>query len=241
MYYYGFDPTFILLIPAMFFAFYAQARVQGAFRRYSDYPGGRGITGAEAARKVLDKHGLFEVPVVRVSGNLTDHYDPRDRSVHLSDSVYGSTSVAAVSVACHECGHAIQHEEAYTPLVVRDAIVPAVNFASSISWVLIMVGIGIIFASGSSSGNHLGALIMDIGIIAFAVVTFFHLITLPVEFNASRRGIREMEELELVNPQNIKGAKKVLKAAAMTYVAALATALANLLRLLLIANRSRRD
>lgn len=236
-----YDPTIILLIPAFILALIAQAQVKSRFRRYSAIEGGKGITGAEAARRVLDSHGLRDVPVVRVSGSLTDHYDPRDRSVHLSDGVYGSDSVAAVGVACHECGHAIQHQESYKPLVIRDSIVPAVNIASSLSWILIMIGLALMVSVSSYTSGSIGRILFDIGIIAFLVVTFFHLITLPVEFNASRRGIREIETLQLVDADQVQGVKRVLRAAAMTYVAALAVAVANLLRVLLISRGGSRN
>lgn len=232
--YYGFDPTIILLIPAMIFAFVAQGMVQSAFKKYSGYRNSRGLTGAAAARYILDRNGLSDVAIVPVSGSLTDHYDPTQRTLNLSQDVFDKASVSAVSVACHEAGHAMQHAEGYAPLKVRNSIVPVVNFASSISWVLIMIGIGLIF---STSQSMLGNLVFDIGVIAFVVVLAFHVITLPVEFDASSRALRQMEQYGVLGDEDMKGARKVLRAAAMTYVAAAAVAAANLLRILLIRGR----
>lgn len=239
MFYYGwgYDPTIILLIPAIILTMFAQAKVKSAFSRWSQVPGGTGLTGAQAARKVLDQNGLYDVPIVPVRGSLTDHYDPRDRSVHLSETVFNSDSVSAVGVACHECGHAIQHANGYFPLRFRDSIVPVVNFASQASWILIMIGLVLLFNQGSA--GQMGDMIFNIGVIAFLIVILFHLITLPVEFNASRRAVAQIEAMQLVAPGNERGVKKVLKAAALTYVAALAVAVANLLRILAI--RGRRD
>lgn len=231
MYYgYGIDPTIIILIPAILFALFAQAKVKSAFNRYSSVPNSLGITGAQAARRVLDANGLQDVRIEAIGGSLTDNYDPRDRTLHLSQTVCNVDSVAAVSVACHECGHAIQHQHHYAPLTIRNAIVPVVNFASNVSWILIMVGIVLLFAGSSMQG--LGNTLFDIGVICFVVVILFHLITLPVELNASHRALQQMKQLQLVLPENYKGSRKVLTAAAMTYIAALAMAVANLLRIL---------
>ncbi|MGI6211170.1 MAG: zinc metallopeptidase [Anaerovoracaceae bacterium] len=231
MYYgYGIDPTIIILIPAILFALFAQAKVKSAFNRYSSVPNSLGITGAQAARRVLDANGLQDVRIEAIGGSLTDNYDPRDRTLHLSQTVCNVDSVAAVSVACHECGHAIQHQHHYAPLTIRNAIVPVVNFASNVSWILIMVGIILLFAGSSMQG--LGDTLFDIGVICFVVVILFHLITLPVELNASHRALQQMKQLQLVLPENYKGSRKVLTAAAMTYIAALAMAVANLLRIL---------
>lgn len=230
--YYGFDPTVIILIPAIIFTLITQGMVKNAFNRYSGVRSGLGITGAQAARRVLDANGLSDVRIEAISGNLTDNYDPRDRTLHLSETVCNVDSVSAVSVACHECGHAIQHQRHYVPLIIRNSIVPAVNFASSASWILIMIGLVLLFAGDSMQG--LGDIFFDIGVIAFVVVILFHLITLPVEINASRRALKQMKQLQIVLPENYRGSKKVLRAAAMTYVAALAAAVANLLRILAI-------
>lgn len=233
---YGFDPTIVLLIPAMIFAVAAQGMVKSAFSRYSRVRNRRGLTGAQAARRVLDNNGLSDVEIVPISGSLTDNYDPRRRVLNLSTDVYNVDSVSAVSVACHEAGHAIQHARGYVPLKIRNGIVPVVNFASSISWILIFVGLFLLFQQ-SGSTSQMGNLLFDIGVLAFVAVVAFHLITLPVELNASRRAIDQMESLALVAPEDLRGSRKVLRAAAMTYVAALAMAVANLLRILAIRGR----
>ncbi|MDD6154785.1 MAG: zinc metallopeptidase [Eubacteriales bacterium] len=235
MFYY-FDPTFIILIPAMILAFIAQGLVQSRFKTYMRIDSGTGLTGAQAARRMLDMNGLTNVGINQIPGTLSDYYNPSDRTINLSADVLNGRSVSAVAVACHEAGHALQHAKGYVPLKIRDAIVPITNIASSISWVLIMVGLGLAFSYGGESGSNIGLTIMDIGILAFCVVLFFHLITLPVEFNASGRALQQIQMLGLVSPENQPGCRKVLSAAAMTYVAALATALANLLRLLVIRN-----
>ena len=191
----------------------------------------RGLTGAQAARRMLDASGLQDVAIEQIRGSLTDHYDPRDRVLRLSQTVYGVNSVAAVSVACHEAGHAIQHAEEYTPLLMRNNIVPIVNFASQLSWPLIVVGIIL----GASSG--IGDTLFMVGVIAFLAVILFHAITLPVEFNASSRAMSHMESLGLIMDDEQRGARKVLNAAAMTYVASLAMAIMNLIRILALRNR----
>ena len=235
MYYY--DPTYILLVPAIIFTLIAQARVNSNFKKYSKIRNRRNLTGAEAARRMLDYNGLQDVRINAIRGNLTDHYNPKNRTLNLSESVYGVNSVAAVSVACHEAGHALQHAKGYTPLKLRNSIVPVVNFASTLAWPMVIIGIFLLYAGSYGIGSF-GLLLIDIGIIAFCAVVVFHLVTLPVEFNASRRAIDKMEELGLVAAEDIPGSKKVLRAAALTYVAALATAVANLLRLLAIRGRN---
>jgi len=228
-----YDATYVILIPAIIFTFIAQGKVTSNFNKFSKVRTRRGMTGAEAARLMLDANGLRDVDIEMVRGSLTDHYDPRSRVLRLSESVCNVTSVAAVSVACHEAGHAVQHAEGYTPLQVRNSIVPVVNFASSLSWPVAILGI-ILLGNGSYIGNTL----FNIGIIAMLAVIFFHTITLPVEYNASRRAKDQMEELGIVSgSEEAAGARKVLNAAAMTYVAALATAIANLLRILAIRGR----
>ena len=240
MYPFGlFDPTIIVLIPAMIIVAIAQAKVTGNFNRYSQVRGGKGITGAEAARKMLDKNGLYDVEIRPVKGSLTDHYDPRTRTVNLSEPVYGSDSVSAVGVACHECGHALQHAHNYFPLTFRVAIVPVVNFASSFSWILVIAGL--LITGMSETGSSMGNMILEIGILAFCIVVLFHLVTLPVELNASRRAVNQIGEMGLVSPENEAGVRKVLSAAALTYVGALVMSIANLLRILLIVGGSRRD
>ena len=183
---------------------------------------------------MLDANGLGTAQIEQVKGSLTDHYDPRKRVLRLSQSVYGVNSIAAVSVACHEAGHAVQHAESYKPLKVRNSIVPLVNFASSLTWPLVILGI-ILLANGS----YMGDLLFNIGVITMLAVILFPTVTLPVEFNASSRALKQMDELGIIAEEENTGAKKVLRAAAMTYVAALATAIANLLRIL--AMRGSRD
>lgn len=232
MFYY--DPTMILLIPAMIFALYAQSKVKSSYRRFADVRNKRGMTGAQAARTILDNNGLRDVKIEMVSGTLSDHYDPRNRVMRLSPRVFNEPSVASVSIAAHESGHAIQHANGYAPLKIRNTIVPVVNLGSMLSWPLMIIGIVI-----AGSGNYTrGYFIMDIGILFFTAVVVFHAITLPVEFNASSRALKQMESLGIVYADESAGAKKVLSAAAMTYVAALATAVVNLLRLLIIRGRN---
>lgn len=231
MTYYG---SMIILIPAILFTMYAQSKVNSNFRRYSNVRNARNMTGAEAARRMLDANGLRNVQIEQVRGSLTDHYDPRKRVLRLSQSVYGVNSIAAVSVACHEAGHAVQHAESYKPLKIRNSIVPLVNFASSLTWPLVILGIVLL-----ANGSYMGDLLFNIGVITMLAVILFHTVTLPVEFNASSRALKQMDELGIITEEENTGANKVLKAAAMTYVAALATAIANLLRIL--AMRGNRD
>lgn len=231
--YYGFyDPTFIVLLPAIIFAMWAQMNVNSAFRRYSQVRNSLGITGAEAARRVLDANGLADVPINIIGGGaLNNYYDPRDKSLNLSKEVYQQTSISAVAVACHEVGHAIQHETGYTFLKLRNSIVPIVNLTQFFTWPLIVIGL--LLTSVSAYGN----LIFNIGVFCFIFVILFHLVTLPVELDASNRAIKQMQATYVVDGRDVAGSKKVLRAAALTYVAALAAALANLLRILLIAGR----
>ena len=229
MYYY--DWSYMLLLPAIIFTMYAQFKVQGNFKKYSNVRAMRGLTGAQAARRMLDAAGLHDVAIEPIRGSLTDHYDPRAQVLRLSQTVYGVNSVAAVSVACHEAGHAIQHAEEYTPLLMRNNIVPLVNFASQLSWPLIVFGIIL----GASSG--IGDMLFMIGVIAFLAVILFHAITLPVEFNASSRAMAQMESLGIIMDDEKRGARKVLSAAAMTYVASLAMAIMNLIRIFALRNR----
>lgn len=226
MTYYG---SMIILIPAIIFTMYAQAKVNSNFRRYSKVKNARNMTGAEAARIMLDVGGLRNVQIEQTRGSLTDHYDPRKRVLRLSQSVYSVNSIAAVSVACHEAGHALQHAEKYKPLTIRNSIVPVVSFASNLTWPLIVLGIILL-----SNGSYMGDILFNIGVITMLAVILFHTITLPVEFNASSRALKQMDELGIITEEENTGANKVLKAAAMTYVAALATAIANLLRILAI-------
>ena len=229
-----YDWSYVILIPAILLTIYAQARVQSNFKKYSKKRNMRGMTGAQAARRMLDANGLSDVKIEQISGSLTDHSDPRHRVLRLSQTVYNVDSVAAVSVACHEAGHAVQHAEAYMPLLMRNNIVPIVNFASQLSWPLILVGLLLL-----GNGSYLGDTVFMIGVIAFVAVILFHAVTLPVEFNASSRALQQMETLGIVGGEEEGGAKKVLRAAALTYVASLAMAVMNLLRILAI--RGNRD
>lgn len=229
-----YDWSYVILIPAILFTLYAQTKVQGNFKKYSKVRNRKGLTGAQAARRMLDANGLTEVPIEQISGSLTDHYDPRKRVLRLSQTVYNVNSVAAVSVACHEAGHALQHAESYMPLLMRNNIVPVVNFASQLSWPLILIGLVLL-----GNGSYIGDTLFMVGVIAFVAVILFHAITLPVEFNASSRALNQMEGLGLVVEEEERGARKVLRAAAMTYVASLAMAVMNLIRILAI--RGSRD
>ncbi len=233
MYFGMFDPTIVILIPAMIFALYAQGKVKSAYNRYIQINNRRGITGHQAARMILDANGLHHVPVEITAGTLTDHYDPRNDVMRLSSEVYNGTSIASVSIAAHESGHAIQDGTSYAFLRVRNAIAPVVSLVSVASWPLILIGLAIIWAGNLTTGN----LIFDLGVLFFAAVVLFHTVTLPVELDASKRAIRQLVDLRIIEPAEAAGAKKVLSAAAMTYVAALATAVANLIRILMIRGR----
>lgn len=228
----SYSMSIIFLLAAIVITMGAQAKVSSNFNKYSRIKNRRGISGAEAARIVLDANGLEDVQIEQIRGTLTDHYDPRKRVLRLSQSVYGVDSVAAVSVACHEAGHAIQHAVSYAPLKIRNSIVPVVNVASRFSWLLIFIGIGLLYA-----GNYIGDMIFNIGVIAFVAVIIFHAVTLPVEFDASRRALKQMEAQGIIIDDEDSGARKVIGAAAMTYVASLAMAVANLLRILALRGR----
>ena len=235
-YFWG-DWTFLILIPAMIFAFVAQSKVNSTFNRYAKVYNRRGLTGAEAARRVLDANGLYHVTIERVHGRLTDHYDPRAGVIRLSDAVYGSTGIAAVGVAAHEAGHAVQHAVGYVPIKIRAAIIPLTRFGSFLAMPLFLIGL--LFSSGSYLGYGVGTMFMLTGILFFSFSTLFQLVTLPTEFNASARAMRALEDGGLLAADELPAAKATLSAAAMTYVAALATSLASLLRLILIFNRRR--
>ena len=233
MYFGVFDPTFIILIPAIIFALYAQAKVKNAYRKYSGIENRRRITGRQAARMILDSNGLQHVSIEMVAGTLTDHYDPSKDIMRLSSQVYNGTSIASVSIAAHESGHAIQDGTSYGFLKFRNAIAPVVSLVSTVSWPLMLLGLLIIWQGNRATGNF----IFDLGIIFFAAVVLFHTVTLPVELNASKRAIKQLVDLNIVDDQEARGSKKVLSAAAMTYVAALATSIANLIRILMIRGR----
>ena len=228
-YYYGFDMTYLLLVlPCMIFAMIASSRVNSTFQKYAKQFSRRGITGAEAAQRVLSHNGVTGVRIERVAGNLTDHYDPRTNVIRLSDSVYSSTSTAAIGVACHEAGHAVQYAREYAPIKLRAAIIPLTNFGSRLAMPLILAGILFTFLGEFST------VLVYLGIAAFGLSFLFQVITLPVEFNASRRAMNAIRDANLLTEEEQRGAKKTLEAAAMTYVAATAVALAQLLRLIMI-------
>lgn len=228
---YGFDYYYlVLVVPAFIFALIAQARVKSTFAKYSKQRSQRGITGQEAARRVLSHYGINDVAIEMVSGSLTDHYDPRSNVIRLSQDVYSSTSISAIGVACHEAGHAAQHAQGYSPIKIRNAILPICNIGSTIGIPLAMIGL--IFNNPS---------LVSIGLLFYAMVAVFQFATLPVEFNASRRAIQVIDETGILGSDEAYGAKRVLTAAAMTYIAALAVSIANLMRLILITNSSRRD
>ncbi|MBR2459903.1 MAG: zinc metallopeptidase [Clostridia bacterium] len=226
------DPTYLLLIPALILSLWASSRVNSTFKKYSRQPSRNGITGAQAARRVLDSHGLYDVQIEYVRGNLTDHYDPTAKVLRLSENVYGNVSAAAIGVACHEAGHAIQHAEAYTPLKLRQAIIPITNIGSRCGIYLFMIGF--IIAGIAGSGSILGMGLAWAGIALFSFTALFQLLTLPTEFDASSRALNEIERAGILQYDEIPAAKKVLNAAALTYVAALAVSLTQLLRLVLI-------
>ena len=232
--YYGFDLTYLVLVlPCLILSLWASASVKNTFRRYSQQYSQRRITGADAAERVLRYNGVENVRIERISGELTDHFDPRTNVIRLSDSVYSSTSTAAIGVACHEAGHAVQYAKHYAPIKLRAAIIPVTNIGSKLAMPLILLGILIPF---------LGYTFVYLGIACFGLSLIFQLITLPVEFNASTRAVRAINEAGILSSQELIGAKKTLRAAAMTYVAATATALAQLLRLIvLFGGRRRRD
>lgn len=220
-----FDPTMLLLIPAVLVAVWAQAKVKSTFAHYSNVASRRGVTADQVARMLLDRFGLNSVPVNRVAGQLTDHYDPRNKTLSLSDSVYGNSSIAAIGVAAHEVGHAIQHSSGYAPLAIRNSIVPVVNIASGLAMPLFFIGF--LFQ---------GPTLMNLGILFFLGVVVFHLVTLPVEFNASSRAIAILGDTGALNFDEIQGASKVLKAAAWTYIAATLMAVMQVVRLLALRN-----
>ena len=228
------DASYLFVLLAAVFSMIASAQVNAAFRKYSGVRPASGMTGADAARQVLDANGRYDVPVERISGNLTDHYDPRTRVIRLSDSVYGASSVAAIGVAAHEAGHAVQHATGYFPLKLRNAIVPVTNLGSRVAMPLILLGL--VFASA-------GTIFTDIayaGVMCYGLCVIFQLVTLPTEFNASRRALRAIEDGGLLDRGELADSAKVLRAAAMTYVAALAVSITQFLRLLSVVSRSDR-
>lgn len=235
---YGFwDPTYWMIIVGGALSLLASAKVKSTYRKYSTSRNRAGITGAQAAQRILEKNGILDVSIQQIQGNLTDHYDPKNKVLRLSTDVYQSTSVAAVGVAAHECGHAIQHQKAYYPLHLRSAFVPVARFGSAISWPMIIVGF---LLGGATTGGTIGGYLIQIGIAFFSLAVIFQLITLPVEFNASKRALVALDTQGILTSEELKGTKKVLGAAALTYVAGAAAAILQLLRLLyLFGGRSR--
>ncbi|MBQ0018641.1 MAG: zinc metallopeptidase [Clostridiales bacterium] len=236
--YYGYGGLYylsmIVLLPAILFTFACQARIKAAYNKYSQIANSRGITGAEAALRMMQANGI-NVAINMINGQaLQNYYDPRTKTLNLSQQVYNSCSIASVCIACHEVGHAIQDAQHYAPLAFRNGIVPVVNLAQTMSWPLIVFGMVM------TTSSEYGSFLFNIGVICFLFVILFHLVTLPVEFNASNRALENLRELEMVNEDDYVGSRAVLRAAAMTYVAALATAVANLLRILIMAAGRRR-
>lgn len=235
-YYYGFDWTYLVIVlPCVLLAALASASVNSTFKKYANQISRRHITGAEAAQRVLAANGVYNVRIERVSGNLTDHYDPKTNVIRLSDSVYSSPSTAAIGVACHEAGHAVQYAQNYGPIKLRAAIIPITNIGSHLAMPLILLGI-ILGAVGSYA-----SIFIELGIACFSLSLVFQLVTLPVEFNASRRAMTTIKQTDLLTSDEQVGARKTLTAAAMTYVAAVAVAAAQLLRLILLFGGRRRD
>lgn len=228
---YYYNPTYILVLIGLILTMFASFKVNSTYSKYAKVRSMSGMTGAEAAQRILWSAGINDVQIEHISGNLTDHYDPRSKVLRLSDATYGSNSVAAVGVAAHECGHAIQHKEGYAPLSIRSALVPAANIGSRLGVPIILLGL--LFGSGS--------LLINIGIWVFSLSVLFQLVTLPVEFNASGRALRLLENYGILGSQEIGQCRKVLSAAAFTYVAAAATSILQLLRLVLLFGGRRRD
>lgn len=230
---YRFDPTYFLVIVAALFSLWASFRVNSTYNKYAQVRSMTGLTGAMAAERILHSQGIYDVRIERVSGRLTDHYDPSSKVLRLSEATYGNSSVAAVGVAAHECGHALQHAQGYMPLKIRGSLVPVANLGSSAGIILFMVGL---FFTSS-----MGDTLLTIGILLFSAAVLFQLVTLPVEFNASARAVTLLESTGILGQQELKSSKKVLRAAALTYVAGAATAILQLVRLLMIAGGRSRD
>ena len=226
--YYGFyyDWTYILVLIGVVLSLLASAKVKSTFARYSNVRSYSGMTGRDAAEKILHRNGIYDVQIIHISGNLTDHYNPTNKTLALSDPVYHSTSVAAIGVAAHECGHAIQHNVGYIPIKIRSAIVPVVNLGSKLSWPIIILGVIL----GSFN-------MLNIGILLFALTLVFQIVTLPVEFNASSRALKILDKSGMLYKDEVRGARKVLTAAAMTYITATVSTLLQLLRLILLFGR----
>ena len=224
---YGFDFTYLLVLIGALLSLLASSMVSSTFNKYAKIRSTAGMSGAQAARRILDRNGLYDVRIEHVSGNLTDHYDPRTKVLRLSDSTYSSPSVAAIGVAAHECGHAIQHSESYSPLVIRSKLAPLANFGSQFGLPIFMLGL--VFGTGD--------LLMRIGIWVFLLAVAFQIVTLPVEFDASKRALAMLSDYGILRSEETQHSRKVLRAAAMTYVAAAAASVLNLLRLILLTRR----
>ena len=233
MYGFYYDPTYVMVLIGVVICMLASANVNRTFQKYSRIRSHSGMTGREAAERLLHANGIYDVTVQRVAGNLTDHYDPRNKTLNLSDSTYASTSVAAIGVAAHECGHAVQHANGYVPLKIRGSLVPVANFGSTLAWPLILIGFLI---QGNAS-----VLLINLGILLFSAAVLFQIVTLPVEFNASSRALKSLETNGILYTEEVADTRKVLRAAALTYVASAASAILQLLRLILISGGRRRN
>ena len=233
MFYYYYDWTYLLVLIGVVICMAASGRVNSVFSRYSRVRSHSGMTGKEAAERILRRNGIYDVQVTHIAGNLTDHYNPGNKTLGLSDTVYQSSSVAAVGVAAHECGHAVQHARGYAPLAIRGALVPVANFGSALAWPLILIGLLI---TGETS-----VFLINLGILLFSAAVLFQLVTLPVEFNASRRAVDVLGASGMLYPDELSSVKKVLGAAALTYVAGAASAILQLLRLLILTGGRRRN
>ena len=233
MFYYYYDWTYILVVVGAVICIAASARVKNVFARYSRVRSHSGMTGREAAEQILHRNGIYDVQVTHIAGNLTDHYNPSNKTLGLSDTVYNSTSVAAIGVAAHECGHAVQHARGYVPLSIRGALVPVANIGSMAAWPLIVIGL---FMNGQTA-----LFLINLGIFLFSAAVLFQIVTLPVEFNASNRAVKVLESSGMLYPDEVGSVKKVLGAAALTYVASAASMILQLLRLMIIGGRKRND
>lgn len=235
MYPYGFwfDPTYILVLIGVVICMIASSKMNATFRRYARVQSHNRMTGRDAAERILRSQGIYDVRVEHVSGNLTDHYDPRNKVLRLSDATYNATSVAAIGVAAHECGHALQHAKGYAPLSIRSALVPVANFGSSIAWPLIILGLFF--------NSEMSTILLNAGILAFSLAVLFQIVTLPVEFNASSRALKLLGSNGMLYESEVADVRKVLTAAALTYVAGAASAILQLLRILLLTGGRRND
>ncbi len=232
MFYYYYDWTYILVVIGAVICIAASARVKNVFSRYSRIQSHSGLTGREAAEQILHRNGIYDVQVIHIGGNLTDHYNPGNKTLGLSDTVYNSTSVAAIGVAAHECGHAVQHARGYVPLAIRGSLVPVANIGSTAAWPLILIGL---FMNGQTA-----IFFINLGILLFSAAVLFQIVTLPVEFNASGRAVKVLESSGMLYPDEVDSVKKVLGAAALTYVASAASMILQLLRLVIIGGRKRK-